>query len=149
MLGRNGNLTKRDIGAIKMQPEETFVELAPEGAERFLSAIGPDKTLERGIRVKQLAGMPDFQAKREGGFAKKKPFADKGPRSNDAPKPKWKSDRKPERAHAGEGSVSERADKKPWAKKPGKSPFAKDDSPPKGGKPNSRAARKAAKTRGE
>ena len=45
MLCRNGNLTKRDIGAIKMQPEETFVELAPEGAERFLSAIGPDKTL--------------------------------------------------------------------------------------------------------
>ncbi len=149
MLCRNGNLTKRDIGAIKMQPEETFVELAPDGAERFLSAIGPDKTLERGIRVKQLAGMPDFQARREGGFAKKKPFADKGPRSNDGPKPKWKSDRKPERA-AGEGGVSERPDKKPWAKKTGKPGFAKNDGgAPKGGKPNSRAARKAAKVRDE
>ncbi|NLS00161.1 DEAD/DEAH box helicase [Rhizobium sp. P38BS-XIX] len=150
MLCRNGNLTKRDIGAIKMQPEETFVELAPDGAERFLAAIGPDKTLERGIRVKPLAGMPDFQAKRDGGFAKKKPFNDKGPRSNDGPKPKWKSDRKPDRAHAGDGSVSERSDKKPWTKKPGKPGFGKSDGgPSQGGKPNSRAARKAAKSRGE
>ncbi len=144
MLCRNGNLTKRDIGAIKMQPEETFVELSQESFERFLAAIGPDKTLERGIRVKPLAGMPDFQAKREGDFAKKKPFSDKGPRSNDGPKPKWKSDRKPERAHAGEGGVSERFDKKPWAKKPGKPGFAKNDGPP-AGKPNSRAKRKAAR----
>ncbi len=145
MLCRNGNLTKRDIGAIKMQPEETFVELSPESAERFLSAIGPDKTLERGIRVKPLAGAPDFQAKREGGFAKKKPFPEKGARSNDGPKPKWKSDRKPERAHAGEGGVSERSETKPWAQKPGKPNFAKKDGGPPAGKPNSRAKRKAAR----
>ncbi|MBB3608357.1 DEAD/DEAH box helicase [Rhizobium sp. BK602] len=144
MLCRNGNLTKRDIGAIKMQPEETFVEFSVEGAERFLSAIGPDKTLERGIRVKPLTGAPDFsQAKREGGYGKKKPFGDRDTRSNDGGKPKWKSDRKPERA--GEGG----ADKKPWSKKPGKPHFTKNDGPPKGGNPNSRAARKAAKTRGE
>lgn len=150
MLCRNGNLTKRDIGAIKMQPEETFVEFSQEGAERFLSAIGPDKTLERGIRVKPLAGIPDFsQAKREGTYGKTKPFADRDARPQDGGKPKWKSDRKPERAHAGEGRVSERSDKKPWAKKPGKPNFAKNDGPPKGGKPNSRAARKAAKSRGE
>ncbi|MDL2401500.1 DEAD/DEAH box helicase [Rhizobium mayense] len=150
MLCRNGNLTKRDIGAIKMMPEETFVEFSAEGAERFLSAIGPDKTLERGIRVKPLAGVPDFsQAKREGTYGKKKPYSEKSARSSDAAKPKWKSDRKPERMPTGEGSVSERPDKKPWAKKPGKPNFAKNDGPPKGGKPNSRAARKAAKARGE
>ncbi|ENN88873.1 ATP-dependent RNA helicase protein [Rhizobium freirei PRF 81] len=150
MLCRNGNLTKRDIGAIKMQPEETFVELSPDGIDRFLAAIGPDKTLERGIRVKPLAGVPDFsQARREGAFEKKKPFADKGGRGQEGGKPKWKSDRKPERAYAGEGNVSERSDKKPWAKKSGKPNFAKNDGPPKGGKPNSRAARKASKSRGE
>ncbi len=148
MLCRNGNLTKRDIGAIKMQPEETFVELSTESFERFLAAIGPDKTLERGIRVKPLAGIPDFQTKREGGFAKKKPFTEKGARSNDGPKPKWKSDRKPERSNAGEGGVSERSDKKPWAKKPGKPGFAKNDGPP-AGKPNSRAKRKATRAQGE
>lgn len=150
MLCRNGNLTKRDIGAIKMQPEETFVEFSQEGAERFLSAIGPDKTLERGIRVKPLAGVPDFsQAKREGTFEKKKPFADKPARPQEGGKPKWKSDRKPERTQAGEGVVSERSDKKPWAKKPGKPNFAKSDAGPPAGKPNSRAKRKAAKVRGE
>ena len=156
MLCRNGNLTKRDIGAIKMQPEETFVEFSQEGAERFLSAIGPDKTLERGIRVKPLEGVPDFsQARREGAFEKKKPFADRGPRPQDGGKPKWKSDRKPERPQAAEGAPSERSDKKPWVKKPGKPSFAKNDSaprndgPPKSGKPNSRAARKAAKGREE
>ncbi|AYG58148.1 DEAD/DEAH box helicase [Rhizobium jaguaris] len=150
MLCRNGNLTKRDIGAIKMMPEETFVEFSAEGAERLLSAIGPDKTLERGIRVKPLAGVPDFsQAKREGTYGKKKPFSDKSARPNDAAKPKWKSERKPERTQAGEGSVSERPDKKPWSKKPGKPNFAKKDAGPAAGKPNSRAKRKADKARGE
>ncbi|MEZ2222443.1 DEAD/DEAH box helicase [Rhizobium sp. RCC_161_2] len=145
MLCRNGNLTKRDIGAIKMQPEETFVEFSAEGAERFLTAIGPDKTLERGIRVKPLDGIPDFsQAKREGGYGKK-PFAEKSARPYDDGKPKWKSDRKPERAQAGEGV----SDKKPWAKKPGKPNFAKSDAGPPAGKPNSRAKRKAEKVRGE
>lgn len=145
MLCRNGNLTKRDIGAIKMQPEETFVEFSAEGAERFLTAIGPDKTLERGIRVKPLDGIPDFsQAKREGGYGKK-PFAEKSARPYDDSKPKWKSDRKPERAQAGEGA----SDKKPWAKKPGKPNFAKSDAGSPAGKPNSRAKRKAEKARGE
>jgi ATP-dependent RNA helicase DeaD len=145
MLCRNGNLTKRDIGAIKMQPEETFVEFSAEGAERFLVAIGPDKTLERGIRVKPLAGVPDFsQAKREGGYGKK-PFAEKSARPYDDSKPKWKSDRKSERTQAGEAA----SDKKPWAKKPGKPNFAKSDAAPPAGKPNSRAKRKAEKARGE
>jgi ATP-dependent RNA helicase DeaD len=143
MLCRNGNLTKRDIGAIKMQPEETFVEFSAEGAERFLAAIGPDKALERGIRVKPLAGIPDFsQVKREGGYGKK-PFADKAARPHDDSKPKWKSDRKPERA--GEGA----SDKKPWVKKAGKPNFAKSDASPPAGKPDSRAKRKAEKARGE
>ena len=42
MLCRHGKLTKRDIGAIRMQQEETFVEMTAEGAERFLSAAGSD-----------------------------------------------------------------------------------------------------------
>ncbi len=134
MLCRNGNLTKRDIGAIKMQPEETFVEFSAEGAERFLSAIGPDKTLERGIRAKPLAGMPDFsQAKREGTYGKKKPFADKAPRPQEDGKPKWKSARKPERTQGGEGAVSERPGNKPWAKKPGKPEFRQKRRPSAGG----------------
>ena len=60
MLCRNGNITKNEIGAIKMQPEETFVELSAEASDGFLGALGPNSMLERGIRVTVLEGMPDL-----------------------------------------------------------------------------------------
>src|SRR3546814_6421449 len=57
MLCRNGNLTKREIGAIKMQQEETFVEIAADHADASAAAIRKEKTLERGISVTRLSGM--------------------------------------------------------------------------------------------
>ena len=60
MLCRNGNITKNEIGAIKMQPEETYVELAADAADGFLGHIGPNSMLERGIRVTVLEGQPDL-----------------------------------------------------------------------------------------
>jgi ATP-dependent RNA helicase DeaD len=60
MLCRNGNITKNEIGAIKMQPEETFVELAAAAADGFLGHLGPNSMLERGIRVTVLEGQPDL-----------------------------------------------------------------------------------------
>ncbi|WP_411032618.1 DEAD/DEAH box helicase [Shinella sp. BYT-45] len=60
MLCRNGNITKNEIGAIKMQPEETYVELSADAANGFLEAIGPGSMLERGIRVTVLEGQPDL-----------------------------------------------------------------------------------------
>ncbi|WP_024586146.1 DEAD/DEAH box helicase [Aliihoeflea sp. 2WW] len=60
MLCRNGNLTKKDIGAIKMMPEETFVEIAAGSADRFAALIGKKGDLERGIRVKRVEGTPEF-----------------------------------------------------------------------------------------
>ncbi|GEO86827.1 MULTISPECIES: DEAD/DEAH box helicase [Alphaproteobacteria] len=96
MLCRNGNITKAVIGAIKMQPEETFVEIAEDGVDGFLAAIGPNRTLERGIVVKRLDGTPDFSAPpKERAPRDGKPFAEK--RSYDDKKP--------------------HGDKKPWAEK--------------------------------
>ncbi len=60
MLCRNGDLTKRDIGAIKMMPDETFVEIAAKSADRFAAIIGKKGDLERGIRVRKVDGTPDF-----------------------------------------------------------------------------------------
>lgn len=122
MLCRHGKLTKRDIGAIRMQQEETFVEMTAEGAERFLSAIGKDKTLEKGIRVKPLAGAPDLSQQRQ-----EKPAFAKRPRAEDAPrderkdfKPKRKFDKKPAYsdgpAHTEDRPPEKRADK-PWTNK--------------------------------
>ncbi len=131
MLCRYGKLTKRDIGAIRMQPEETYVELSAEGAERFLSSVGPAGTLEKGIRIKQLDEKPDFsRAAQEAPFAKKKPFAGK-----EASEPGFQ--RKSPRAETRQDAPSERQDKKPWGKKPGKPDFR--DGPRTGpGKPKAK-----------
>ena len=60
MLCRNGNITKNEIGAIKMQPEETFIEISADAADGFFGQIGPNSMLERGIRVTRLEGQPDL-----------------------------------------------------------------------------------------
>jgi len=74
LLCRAGNMTKRDIGAIKMLQDETYVQLSQESLEGFLHNIGPNKTLERGIRVSVLEGQPDVS--RPSG-APKKSFAER------------------------------------------------------------------------
>jgi len=51
MLCRSGNLTKDDIGAIRVQENETYVQLAAVSADRFWTALGPAQQLEDGIKV--------------------------------------------------------------------------------------------------
>lgn len=60
MLCRFGKITRQDIGAIRMQQTETFVELAADAVDRFTSAIGKDMSLEKGIRLKALEGKPEM-----------------------------------------------------------------------------------------
>lgn len=129
MLCRTGNISKREIGAIKMQPEETFVQIAADWADRFLAAIGPDRKLQNNIAVKRLEGTPDLS---RAGYQPpkpdkkphrgKRPFDQKAPQS--AHKPKFEKRAQPERTGATEA--------KPWAKKPGKPKF---DKPAKHKKP--------------
>lgn len=101
-----GKITKTDIGAIKVQPEETFVQLSAGAIDGFMAAIGPSKTLEKNIRVTQLDNPPNVA--REVGrkppsdrppYASKKPYrgkpmgapkkprADAAPRTDHAPRP--------------------------------------------------------------
>ncbi|MCA1438890.1 DEAD/DEAH box helicase [Ensifer sp. IC4062] len=112
MLCRHGKLSKRDIGAIRMQPEETYVELTAEGAERFLSAIGPNRTLEKGIRVKPLAGTPDSSRSRQ-----EKPALAKK-RTGDAAREDFKPKRKFEKNQAfADGARPDKGNEKPRGKK--------------------------------
>ena len=115
MLCRNGNLTKREIGAIKMQPDETFVEIAADSADSFLGTLGPNKTMERGIRVVRLNGTPDFSKPAKPAYAKKS-FEERGDDRfrGDKQKGKFGKDRP---------AGAERQDDKPWTKKPGKPKF--------------------------
>jgi ATP-dependent RNA helicase DeaD len=64
MLCRNTQISKRDIGAIKMQQTETYVEISADSVEAFEAGLGPNRMLENSIRVTALPGKPDF-SKRE------------------------------------------------------------------------------------
>jgi ATP-dependent RNA helicase DeaD len=58
MLCGAGGLTKRDIGSITIQAEESQFELAADAVERFLEAVGPNQILEKNIRVRRLDAAP-------------------------------------------------------------------------------------------
>jgi ATP-dependent RNA helicase DeaD len=115
MLCRNGNLSKREIGAIKMQAEETFVEIAAGHADTFSAAIGQNKTLERGIRVTRLNGVPDLSRPSPAKPYAKKPYEDR-------PKDDFRdggAKGKPKKANAGnEARAPGTGDAKPFKKKP-------------------------------
>ena len=151
MLCRAGHITKRDIGAIKIQQTETFVELAPDCVEQFLAAIGPSRKVEKTVTVDAVDG-PPAQEKRETGersYAKKRPFKAKKkgyPRSESKPetgtegsaKPGHrfaKRSKKPEQTEKSTEKTTEKSRDKPAKKTKGKKPhkpkFAKEG--PKGG----------------
>jgi ATP-dependent RNA helicase DeaD len=127
MLCRAGNVTKREIGAIKMQPEETYVEISAASADSFLQSIGPNKTMERGIRVTPLNGTPDFSKPAAAKpYAGKKAFGERREFTDERPKGNFRKEAR------GEGGSDERRDSKPWGKKPGKPKFeGKGGSGPK------------------
>ncbi|RWX76678.1 DEAD/DEAH box helicase [Neorhizobium lilium] len=82
IICRNGNITKQDIGAIKMQADQTFIEISAGKADDFMNAIGKDKVLDRGIRVTRVDGTPDLSAQ-------PRPAANRPPREGE--KDGWKS----------------------------------------------------------
>ncbi|WP_323368584.1 DEAD/DEAH box helicase [Profundibacter amoris] len=98
MLCRAGDITKRDIGAIRMQPDETFVQLNAQIANDFMKALGGKKELEEGIKVTVLDTPPDLgpqpRGKPQGG--KKRPYK-RREGGDDRPaykgKKEWDSDR--------------------------------------------------------
>ncbi len=112
LLCTSGELSKRNIGNIAIQQNETYIELDPKSVPGFLAAIGPEHMLENSIRVKALERPPEqVREARERSFAKKnnknnkkkkfggakpfagKPFAGKKPK---AKKPfKARRDKKP------------------------------------------------------
>jgi ATP-dependent RNA helicase DeaD len=129
MLCRNGNLTKTEIGAIKMQTDETFVEISAAHAESFAEAIGKDKTLERGIRVTRLDGTPDFSRQAESKPYAKKSYEDRPPR--DGARDDW-SKGKPKKKFSGAPQIrDERPSEKPAGDRPfkDKPPFKKEGKP--------------------
>jgi len=127
MLCRFGNITKRDIGAIRINQTDTYVELAAGCINRFLEGIGPSLTLEKTITVTRLAAMPDGVRQRsDKPYGKKKAYTarheERGGRATTAPKHINKLE--PDRAPAGKAmpdggpQAEARRPKNSWADKP-------------------------------
>ncbi len=100
MLCRFGKITRQDIGAIRMQQTETFVELAADAVDRFTSAIGKDMMLEKGIRLKALEGKPEMTG---------------SVREDTRPATAQRKFNKPN--NAGGAADDRKGDDKPWKKK--------------------------------
>ncbi|MFK7835218.1 MAG: DEAD/DEAH box helicase [Sulfitobacter sp.] len=89
MLCKMGDLTKDDIGAIRVQQDHSFVEILEASAQKFANALGPEMKVEDGAIVTKLDKAPDLpRGPRPGG----KPGG-KGPGAR-GPKPGGKPHRK-------------------------------------------------------
>ncbi|MBZ9845638.1 DEAD/DEAH box helicase [Mesorhizobium sp. CA5] len=138
MLCRTAGMSKREIGAIKMQPEETFVQIAADWADRFVAAIGPDRKLQGSIAVRRIDGTPDLsRAGYQPQRPEKKPH--RGKRSFDQGAPGF------EKRAPGERQPAAAPGSKSWAKKPAKAKFDKPKF--EGPKPDQPAKRKKQKKR--
>ncbi|MDK3074243.1 DEAD/DEAH box helicase [Sedimentitalea sp. JM2-8] len=72
ILCKAGNISKDDIGAIRIHYDESYVEILESSADRFLAALGPDMTVEGDARVTRLDRTPDLGGSSKPGA---KPFA--------------------------------------------------------------------------
>ncbi len=112
MLCRSGNLNKDDIGAIRIQPAETYVEILKTSVDGFLKTLGPKMLLEAGVKITRLDKAPDL-GKSDGAYKGKKRKPRHEGRHEDAPKGKKKS-----KFH--EAIPSKKRPKKPVDKNKGK-----------------------------
>lgn len=62
MLCKLGNISREDIGAIRIQPDASMVELRESAVAGFLAAIGPAMTVEKGAVLTRLSKPPKFSA---------------------------------------------------------------------------------------
>lgn len=82
MLCRTGDITKSDVGAIKIQETETHVELHPKVVDKFLAAVGPSRKVEKSITVDRMSGAP---AQQEASSEPRAPRPPRRPRADAEP----------------------------------------------------------------
>ncbi len=120
MICKMGNITKDDIGAIRIQPNESYIEVRETALKTLTDSLGGDMTLENGAPLTRVEKLPVFE---RGAPRKDFKARDKAPhRGKDGDKPSYKSKgtTKP---------VDWNDEREPRAKKP------KGGAKPHGGKP--------------
>ena len=100
-----GDITKDDIGAIRIVDDMSYVELKTEAVAGFVQNLGPAMQVEGGATVTQLDGVPDAANQPKPRFEGKpggKPKRDYGdkPKRDYGDKPKRAYDDKPKRGFA-------------------------------------------------
>jgi ATP-dependent RNA helicase DeaD len=96
MLCRVGDMTRDDIGAIRVQPRHSYVEVAEGAVDKLLRALGPDMKAEDGVALTRLDGVPDFGPKSPRPDAGDRPERpERGPKPERAYSPKPAYDNKP------------------------------------------------------
>ena len=93
MLCRVGDMTRDDIGAIRVQPRHSYVEVAEGAVPKLVNALGKDMKAEDGVTLTRLDGVPDFGPKGPRQDRGPKPAYDKGPKPayDKGPKPDARS----------------------------------------------------------
>ncbi|WP_299659994.1 DEAD/DEAH box helicase [uncultured Ruegeria sp.] len=156
MVCKAGNLTKADVGAIRIADEESYIEIRKSSVPGFLDAIGPQMKIEGKKDIVQLDTAPDF-SRYEKTNPKRGTKGKRGPEKA-ANKPSRLVEPQPAKARkktAPDPSEQVKADTKPKRKSdgssgPGKKPARrpKGPTPPKG-KPSSKKNRaRAASAKG-
>ena len=56
-------INKKDIGSIKIQKEETFVEINPKALDKFMKSLGKNNTLEPGLIATLLDHAPTLSSR--------------------------------------------------------------------------------------
>ena len=133
MLCRMGDLTKDDIGAIRVQQDHSFVEILEASALKFSNALGSDMKAEGGAVVTKLDKAPDLpRGPRPGG---------KGPAPRGPKPPHRKSSYDPDAPSAPRPAPTEapaaeaRPDKPKFDKPKFDKPKHKNAEKPKGARP--------------
>ncbi|MEQ8294011.1 MAG: DEAD/DEAH box helicase [Roseovarius sp.] len=132
LMLRAGALEKADVGAIRVQDTETFVEIAEGAAENFMASLEQGGVLEKGVSVQSVEGVPEFgrperseRPERPAGGAPKrgggKPWQEKKDTRPRGPKPERRetAERAEKPARAERGPRPERKAEAP-REKPGK-----------------------------
>ncbi|KAB7613989.1 DEAD/DEAH box helicase [Amylibacter sp. SFDW26] len=123
MICKAGGITKEDVGAIRVQQNETFIEIRKSSVDAFVKAMGPDLNVEAGATLIQLDKAPKITAS---------PRPNSGGRHRDN-KPRGGGKEKPQsRSHT-------RSDKDYWDHNSGQEPSKKR---PKGGSKSAPFAKK-------
>lgn len=86
MICNAGDITKSDIGAIRIQDDKTYFEIKESSVVDFTAAVGAGMTLEDNVKMEQLASAPDLGPQ---------------PRRNSGPRDGHRNERRDDRPRGG------------------------------------------------